>query len=50
MGFPAEGGGGDRGTDSLRDVVDYYGAVGIAVVHWCQGLVAFLASGVPEAG
>lgn len=34
-------------TDGLRDVVDYHGAVGVAVVHGCQGLVTFLAGGIP---
>lgn len=31
----------------MRDVVDYHGAVGVAVVHGCQGLVTFLAGGIP---
>lgn len=41
---------GGRGeTDGLRDVIDYYSAVGVAIVHGCQGLVTLLASGIPEA-
>lgn len=36
-----------RETDGLRDVVDYHGAVGVAIVHGRQGLVTFLASGIP---
>jgi len=32
----------------LRDVVDYYGTVGISVVHGRQGLVPFLACGIPD--
>lgn len=31
----------------LRDIIYYDGAVGIPVVHWRQGLVSFLASGIP---
>lgn len=32
----------------MRDVVNYYGAVGVAIIHGCQGLVTFLTSGIPE--
>jgi hypothetical protein len=35
------------GGDWLCDVVDYDGAVRVAVVHWCEGFVAFLAGCVP---
>lgn len=35
-------------TDGLRDVIDYYSAVGVAIVHGCQGLVTLLASGIPR--
>ena len=40
---------GRRGqTHSLGDVVDNDGAVGVAVVHGCQRLVALLAGRVPD--
>jgi hypothetical protein len=35
-------------TYSLCDVVYYYGAVCISVVHGCERLVALLAGGVPN--
>ena len=34
-------------TYGLCDVVDYYGAVCVTVVHGCEGFVAFLAGCVP---
>lgn len=38
-------GGGE--ADGLRDIIDHYSAVGVAIVHGCQGLVTLLASGIP---
>lgn len=26
------------GTNGLGDVINHYCAIGVAVVHWCQGL------------
>lgn len=37
----------DWGAYSLSDVVDNDSTVRIPVVHWSQGLVSFLASGIP---
>ena len=34
-------------THGLSNVVYYNGAVCVAVVHGCQGLVAFLSGGIP---
>lgn len=38
----------ENGAYSLSDVVDYDGAVGVAVVHGSQGLVALLTCGIPD--
>lgn len=35
-------------TYSLCNVINHHGAVGISVVHWCQRLVSFLTSGIPD--
>lgn len=34
-------------TYSLCDIVDNDSTVGVAVVHWCEGLVSFLTRRIP---
>ena len=38
----------ESGAYSLSNVVDYNGAVGVAVIHGSQGLVALLTCGIPD--
>lgn len=37
-----------RWTYRLRYIVNDYGAVGVSVVHGCQGLVSLLTGGIPD--
>lgn len=32
---------------SLSNIIDNHGTVGVSVVHWRKGLVAFLTGGIP---
>lgn len=34
-------------TYRLCDIIDDDSTISISIVHWCQGLVSFLAGGVP---